>query len=182
LTRARALSSPSINKLSTSILFISFVWPEPSSSAAGVRTMSLIDACLKSGYKVHYLACANPNHFTEKLKLAGVEAHHVAPNRGEEFDAVCRREPFDAVIFDRFLAEEAFSARVRESLPLSARILDMQVTSILSEFLLSQIYIQNLHLTYNSTQTGYALSAACKTADSRSWRWGAGCARISSKC
>jgi len=130
LARARASSSPSICKMSTKILFVSFVWPEPSSSAAGVRTMSLIDACLKSGYNVHYLACANPNQFTEKLKFAGVETHHVPPNRGEEFDAVCRRSPFDAVIFDRFLAEEAFSARVRETLPSSARILDMQVNII----------------------------------------------------
>lgn len=124
---ARHSTSAGVSGPSSSVLFVSFVWPEPSSSAAGVRTMSIVDACIKAGHKVHFIACANPNQYTEKLKLAGIKTHHVPPNRGEEFDAICHREPFAAVIFDRFLAEEAFSARVRENLPTAARILDMQV-------------------------------------------------------
>jgi len=75
---------------------------------------------------VHYLACARANEHTESLERSGITTHRVSPNRGADFeDALDQAEP-DAVIFDRFTAEEAFSFRVRAARPNAARILDMQ--------------------------------------------------------
>ena len=109
-----------------SVLFVSFLWPEASSSAAGVRTRSLLEAFQAWGWQVHYLACARANEHTESLEKAGITAHRVSPNRGGDFeDALDRAKP-DAVVFDRFTAEEAFSFRVRAARPTAARILDMQ--------------------------------------------------------
>ena len=52
---------------------------------------------------------------------------HVGPNRGAEFEAaLAAAGPPDVVVFDRFMAEEAFSFRVRAACPSAARVLDMQ--------------------------------------------------------
>lgn len=107
-------------------MFVSFLWPESSSSAAGVRTTSLLRAFQSWGWNVHYLACARPNAHTESLEAEGIRTHHVSPNRGELFEAALSAAAPDAVVFDRFMAEEAFSFRVRAAAPAAARILDMQ--------------------------------------------------------
>ena len=109
-----------------SVLFVSFLWPEASSSAAGVRTRSLLEAFQAWGWQVHYLACARANEHTESLERSGVTAHRVSPNRGADFEDALDRSSPDAVVFDRFTAEEAFSFRVRAARPTAARILDMQ--------------------------------------------------------
>jgi hypothetical protein len=109
-----------------SVLFVSFLWPEASSSAAGVRTRSLLEAFQAWGWQVHYLACARANEHTESLERSGVTAHRVSPNRGADFEDALDRASPDAVVFDRFTAEEAFSFRVRAARPTAARILDMQ--------------------------------------------------------
>ena len=109
-----------------SVLFVSFLWPEASSSAAGVRTRSLLEAFKAWGWQVHYLACARANEHTESLERSGVTTHRVSPNRGADFEDALDRASPDAVVFDRFTAEEAFSFRVRAARPTAARILDMQ--------------------------------------------------------
>ena len=126
--RATAAAADATAEPSTprSVLFVSFLWPEASSSAAGVRTRSLLEAFQAWGWRVHYLACARANEHTESLERSGITTHRVSPNRGADFeDALDQAEP-DAVIFDRFTAEEAFSFRVRAARPNAARILDMQ--------------------------------------------------------
>ena len=107
-------------------MFVSFLWPEASSSAAGVRTGSLLRAFQRWGWRVHFVACARPNEHESILAASGVATHHVPPNRGAEFEAALAAANPDAVIFDRFMAEEAFSFRVRAACPGAARILDMQ--------------------------------------------------------
>jgi glycosyltransferase involved in cell wall biosynthesis len=121
-----APSSLASAKPTRSVLFVSFLWPEASSSAAGVRTHSLLNAFREWGWHVHFLACAKPNEHTSDLERSGVVVHAVLPNRGEEFEAVLETSNPDAVVFDRFTAEEAFSFRVKLIKPNAARILDMQ--------------------------------------------------------
>jgi hypothetical protein len=101
-------------------MFVSFLWPETSSSAAGVRTTSLLRAFQSWGWSVHYLACARPNVHTASLEAEGISVHHVLPNRGERFEAALLAAAPDAVVFDRFMAEEAFSFRVRAAVPSAA--------------------------------------------------------------
>lgn len=122
---ASATAAPA-GRSGRSVLFVGFLWPEASSSAAGVRTMSLLRAFQSWGWRVHYLACARPNEHTDRLEASGVRTHHVAPNRGADFDAALAAAAPDAVVFDRFTAEEAFSFRVRAARPNAARVLDMQ--------------------------------------------------------
>ena len=127
-TRRATAAADDIAEPSTprSVLFVSFLWPEASSSAAGVRTRSLLEAFQAWGWQVHYLACARANEHTESLERSGVTAHRVSPNRGADFEDALDRASPDAVVFDRFTAEEAFSFRVRAARPTAARILDMQ--------------------------------------------------------
>ncbi len=122
---ASATAAPA-GRSGRSVLFVGFLWPEASSSAAGVRTMSLLRAFQSWGWRVHYLACARPNEHTDRLEASGVRTYHVAPNRGADFDAALAAAAPDAVVFDRFTAEEAFSFRVRAARPNAARVLDMQ--------------------------------------------------------
>ena len=127
-TRRATAAADDIAEPSTprSVLFVSFLWPEASSSAAGVRTRSLLEAFKAWGWQVHYLACARANEHTESLERSGVTTHRVSPNRGADFEDALDRASPDAVVFDRFTAEEAFSFRVRAARPTAARILDMQ--------------------------------------------------------
>ena len=110
-----------------SCLFLSSIWPEPGSSAAGVRTQALIRAFQRQwGYDVAFAAAARPNQYTEQLRSSGIATHSVGFNReGQLADVLSACRP-DVVCFDRFIAEEAFSFRVRELVPNALRILDMQ--------------------------------------------------------
>ena len=109
-----------------SCLFLSPIWPEPGSSAAGVRTESLLKAFGDWGYSVHYAAAAKPNAATEALRKSGVTVYECGPNREELLAAVLAAAQPTVVVFDRFASEEAFSFRVRELVPDALRVLDMQ--------------------------------------------------------
>ena len=54
------------------MLFVSLVWPERTSSAAGVRTSDLIRGCQQWGWEVAYLSPAARNEHTAQLDNAGV--------------------------------------------------------------------------------------------------------------
>jgi glycosyltransferase involved in cell wall biosynthesis len=128
------------------VLFLSPVWPERSSSAAGVRTDDLISAFLERGHRVSYAASAAPNEHTALLAARGVATAQCLPNREADLLAVLaaaglidgsvgvagRGEPrhgqqaSSICVFDRFYAEEMFSFRVRGAAPACLRVLDMQ--------------------------------------------------------
>ena len=75
---------------------------------------------------MHFVACAKRNSHADALEAEWIGVSEILPNRGADFeDALDQAKP-DAVIFDRFTAEEAFSFRVRAARPNAARILDMQ--------------------------------------------------------
>ena len=109
-----------------SCLFLSSLWPEPGSSAAGVRTEGLIRAFQQWGYDVSYAAGAAPNEYTDRLREAGVATFECGPNREADLSRVIATSQPTVVIFDRFFNEEAFSFRVRELAPDALRVLDMQ--------------------------------------------------------
>ncbi|GAB4821957.1 hypothetical protein N2152v2_009003 [Parachlorella kessleri] len=107
-------------------LFLSPVWPERSSSAAGVRTADLIGGFQEWGFDVAYASSSRPNSHSELLESQGVPAIHCAPNREEELAGILQAVNPDVCVFDRFYAEEAFSFRVRDLAPGALRVLDMQ--------------------------------------------------------
>ena len=120
---------------SSSVLFISTVWPERSSSAAGVRTTDLIEACNKRWhYKSFYACSATPNAHSKLLNENGVQTFHILPNIENQLTELLLQLQPEVVVFDRFYSEEAFSFRVRQVLPNSLRVLDMQDIHFLRGF------------------------------------------------
>ena len=109
-----------------SVLFVSPVWPEASSSAAGVRSTGLIESFQSHGDNVSYVSISNPNEHSKKLQECGVSVFTCSPNREEAFVKVLNSAEPDIVVFDRFFAEEMFSFMVHMHRPGAMRVLDMQ--------------------------------------------------------
>jgi glycosyltransferase involved in cell wall biosynthesis len=107
------------------LVFIGYVWPEPVSSAAGVRTISLVEHALAAGAKVSFLSPSKRNRFSEALEALGVSTFEVAAN-DSKFDELIAELGPDAVIFDRFVLEEQFGWRVFSACPKAFRLVDTQ--------------------------------------------------------
>lgn len=112
------------------VLFLSTVWPERSSSAAGVRTSDLVSSFLERDVGVHFAATsavdASSKPHVDALERLGARPHHVLPNREDQFVATLGRAQPDVVVFDRFYVEEMFSWMVAKHAPDAMRVLDMQ--------------------------------------------------------
>lgn len=108
---------------SRKILFIGTIFPEPTSSAAGVRTLALIHDFLSRGDSIRFFSPSDANSFSQELSVLGVETAKIGPN-DPVFDTLLREFGPDVVIFDRFMLEEQFGWRVAEHAPNALRILD----------------------------------------------------------
>ncbi|MCM0606763.1 MAG: glycosyltransferase [Xanthomonadaceae bacterium] len=111
--------------MSKRVLLISTVWPEPVSSAAGVRTLQILEFCQKAGYLVQVSSPSAFNAFQTALETRGIPTHAI-PANDSRFDELVRTFNPDVVIYDRFLMEEQFGARVFECVPQALRIIDSQ--------------------------------------------------------
>jgi hypothetical protein len=105
------------------VLWIALVWPEPGSSAAGFRTMQLLNALCNAGYDVEVCSPCKPNHHQERLEKLGIKTASYKPN-DSSFDKYVKELDPRIVFFDRFMAEEQFGWRVKEQVPLALRVLD----------------------------------------------------------
>lgn len=105
------------------VLFIGTVWPEPTSSAAGLRSLDLVRACRRAGWEVVFAAPSKENAFSEALVSQGIPCHTVQAN-DPAFDALIAGLKPDFTIFDRFMTEEQFGWRVRAHAPECVRVLD----------------------------------------------------------
>ncbi len=105
------------------VLFIGTVFPEPTSSAAGVRTLSLIRDLRSRGDTLLFASPSDRNSFSEALKSEGVETAQIKPN-DPAFDILVKEFAPEMVIFDRFNLEEQFGWRVAEAAPSALRVLD----------------------------------------------------------
>ena len=107
------------------VLIMGYVWPEVTSSAAGLRDWNLVNYFLKQNWKVLYSSQAKENEFTKKLVDSGVTTVRHAPN-DNRFNTWISHEQPDFVVFDRFVTEEQFGWRVRDNFPPCVQILDTQ--------------------------------------------------------
>jgi len=105
------------------ILFIGHLWPEPDSSAAGYRTMALINACLEQYWQVSFASAAEETLWSEKLQTIGVTCYSIQIN-SQQFDQWITQLKADYCIYDRFMTEEQFSWRVSKYCPDCLHILD----------------------------------------------------------
>ena len=107
-------------------LFFCLVWPEPSSSAAGVRLDYLIRLFIREGFELHLSSTAEQGPYSALYEdLDGVYRHNLDPNSSETSAKLAQINP-DVVIFDRYPTEEQFSWHVMEACPKAIRILDTE--------------------------------------------------------
>jgi glycosyltransferase involved in cell wall biosynthesis len=107
------------------VLFIGLVWPEPDSSAAGVRMLQLVNSFLEQGYCVSFACSAARSEFSYPLESIGVSCHAILLN-DSSFDSFIETLAPTMVVFDRYITEEQYGWRVSETCPNALRILDTE--------------------------------------------------------
>ncbi len=112
-------------KLNQSLLIIGKVWPEPASSAAGIRIMQLIDFYQSKECHITFASTAKESEFQIDLKALGIITKFIELNSISFDEFVCNLNP-DIVLFDRFMTEEQFGWRVTEQCPNAFRILNTE--------------------------------------------------------
>ncbi|SHF28979.1 Glycosyl transferases group 1 [Microbulbifer donghaiensis] len=101
-------------------LLLAKQWPEPASTAAGRRTLDILDLLAEAGYCVEIASPAQPTPFQA---ATGYGEHRIAVNDAG-FDQWVRALNPTLVIYDRFVMEEQFGWRVREQCPQALTLLD----------------------------------------------------------
>lgn len=108
-----------------SLLIIGKVWPESTTTGAGVRMMQLIDSFRNSGYSITFASTAQKSDHSEDLTKLGVDTVMIELN-SDNFNIFLRQLQPAIVLFDRFTTEEQFGWRVQEELPDCVRVLDTE--------------------------------------------------------
>lgn len=108
----------------TAALFV-YVWPEPLSSAAGLRTHELARILQSEGYEVHaYSPCA-PNAAMAAWENLGVRCHP-CPANDSSVESFLKEISPALVLYDRFVMEEHFGWRLRTLWPAALHLVDTQ--------------------------------------------------------
>ncbi|WP_067037073.1 glycosyltransferase [Allomuricauda sp. CP2A] len=107
------------------LLVIGYVWPEPSTTAAGHRMLQLLKAFQGFGYHITFGSTAVKTAYSFDLECLGVESVTIALNNSSFDDFITALKP-DVVVFDRFMIEEQFGWRVAEFAPQALRILNTE--------------------------------------------------------
>jgi len=118
---AEAVPSPT----SLCVLIIGYVWPEPTSSAAGSRMQELLHLFTAQGWRCTFASAAGDSPLMMDLAAMGVERLSIRLN-SRSFDDVVRTLQPDVVVFDRFVTEEQYGWRVEAAAPRALRVLDTE--------------------------------------------------------
>jgi glycosyltransferase involved in cell wall biosynthesis len=102
---------------------IGAVWPEPNSSAAGSRTMQLIEQFQKLNWKITFACAATDSDFSIDFQKYGIDKVTIELNNNS-FDEFVKTLQPSIVLFDRFMIEEQFGWRIAENCPGALRVLD----------------------------------------------------------
>lgn len=107
------------------LLVLGYVWPEPNSSAAGSRMLSLLQCFTEAGWAITFASPAQLSPHRYPLTQLGIDEVAVQINCSS-FDRFITQLQPDAVLFDRFMLEEQFGWRVEKHCPQALRILDQE--------------------------------------------------------
>ncbi len=107
------------------ILFIGMVWPEPTSSAAGVRMMQLINACKPSLNTVFFACSAAKSEYSYDLSSVNVQEIEIQLN-DSSFNRVVKDINPTVVVYDRYIIEEQYGWRIKDTCPNAVQILDTE--------------------------------------------------------
>jgi len=114
------------------VLFVGFVWPEPTSSAAGQNILSYMNTCLAIQYNVSFCSAADLTERSHNLTNLGINTFKTALNCNSFNQQIINIKP-DIVVFDRYLSFEQFAWRVKESCPNAMLVLDAEDLHCLRE-------------------------------------------------
>lgn len=113
-------------------IIIGKVWPEPDSSAAGLRMMQLIEVLRNENWDITFASAASESSFSADLNSLGVRSVHIKLNDSSFDNFVADIDP-DLILFDRFMSEEQFGWRVAQHCPDALRVLDTEDLHCLRE-------------------------------------------------
>ena len=114
------------------VLIIGYVWPEPSSSAAGRHILSIAKLLRLDGSEICFASAAEPTEHVADLAALGITRQQIELNSAS-FDQFLQRLDPELVVFDRFMTEEQFGWRVQRQCPQAIRILDTEDLQSLRE-------------------------------------------------
>lgn len=126
------------------VLIIGYVWPESRSSAAGQNMMGLIHFFLDNHYHVTFASAAAHSIHSDNLSSLGVDVLDIALNCSSFNNLVKDLSP-SITVFDRYMTEEQFSWRVRQSCPGCLHVLNTEDLHSLREHRHQQQKNDNLH-------------------------------------
>lgn len=107
------------------LLIIGLVWPEPKATAAGTRMLQLIRLFRSRHYQIHFASAAEKGSYSYPLQEEGVILHTIELNSSSFNQQLAKIDP-QVVVFDRFISEEQFGWRVKETCPDCLCILDTE--------------------------------------------------------
>lgn len=106
-------------------LIIGHVWPEPGSSAAGVRINEIMQMLYAGGWNLTFACAAQRSAFVKFPTDIQVDKAQIELNN-DAFDFWIAELMPDLVVFDRFMTEEQYGWRVAERIPQAVRVLDTE--------------------------------------------------------
>ena len=104
-------------------LFIGKVFPETASTAAGRRSMDVMQSLQAAGWELHFACCAQPSSHAVDLGAHGISVHSIRVNEAA-FDPWLKALQPELVLFDRFMIDEQFGWRVAQQCPQALRVID----------------------------------------------------------
>jgi glycosyltransferase involved in cell wall biosynthesis len=107
------------------LLVVGYVWPEPKSSAAGSRMLSLLSMFRAQGWTVIFASPAEKSSHRFDLSQWQISEEQIQLN-DSSFDEQLKQWQPDMVMFDRFMLEEQFGWRVEQQCPNALRLLDTE--------------------------------------------------------
>lgn len=107
------------------LLIIGYVWPEPTSSAAGKHMMDIIQPFHQSGWDITFATPAADSTNKFDLSSWGIHEKDIELNATSFDQWLVTLQP-DVVIFDRFMMEEQFGWRVGKACPKALKVLDTE--------------------------------------------------------
>jgi len=112
-----------VTQAKTHLLYLAYVWPEPASSAAGYRTMGLLQAFVEAGWEITFMSAAQTGPHSLDLSTLGIHPVQITLN-SSDFDHLLQSMHVDIVVYDRFMLEEQYAWRVNRYFPSALKVLD----------------------------------------------------------
>ncbi|WP_306524105.1 glycosyltransferase [Rheinheimera sp.] len=107
------------------LVVLGYVWPEPTSSAAGWRMLSLLELYRAQGWQIVFASAAERGPHRVDLTKLGISEQTIHLNCSSFDQWIAGLQP-DVVLFDRFMLEEQFGWRVEAACPQALRVLDSE--------------------------------------------------------